>query len=60
MTDWDSMLRVVTQVHSQAFQTLDRVFQTLGRAFNFLLRRQKVRRVLEKLDQAFGRLGRVF
>ena len=39
MADWDSMDRVKTQ-------TRDRAFQTLGRAFDFLLRFQKLDRVL--------------
>ena len=40
LADWGSMGRVVTQ-------TRGRAFQTLGRAFDFLLRLQKLRRVLE-------------
>ena len=39
MADWDSMDRVKTQ-------TRDRAFQTLGQAFDFLLRFQKLDRVL--------------
>ena len=48
--DWDSMDRIITQTHGQAFQTL-------GRAFDLLLSPQKADQVFQKLGLAFK--GRV-
>ena len=60
MADWDSVDRVVKQIHGWTFSTLARAFQTLDWAFDFLLRPQKLGRMFAKLCWAFERLCRVF
>ena len=60
VSEWDSMERVVTQTHDQAFQTLDQVFQTLSQAFQILLRPFDSLLQLQMLGRVFENLGRVF
>ena len=54
VTDWESMVHVMTKTRGHVFQTIDRASQGLGQAFGFTLSLQKLSRMFQKLGCVFS------